>query len=137
MRDLSQIKRDNARVGVVGAIPPPPPLDIDLTEQEVGTGTVQPQATRVNMLQLTIVHRVGEGNLAITAVAPYIEDPTDPIIVNCRNLLLKEFERISAPAAPGSKSPVWGEFVDAPGEAARADNAVRTPTRAIVLPGQD
>lgn len=120
----------------VGAFPRDPldpsvPSVPDLLAQIDGLNTALLAAskppTRVNVLQLTLVHRVGEGNIAITAGAPYIEDPTDALIINARNYLLKEFERITTPPTAGQASALWGEFVDAPGEAAE-ESKIRTPT---------
>lgn len=79
-----------------------------------------------NTMQITIVHVPGE-SLAITATAPYIEEPHDPVIINARNYLLKEFERITAPLEGKPGGIVYGEWTAAPGE--EDQPALRLPSR--------
>jgi hypothetical protein len=91
--------------------------------------------SRVNIIQLTVVHDIDQGTMTCTGAAPYITVPDDRAIVACRDLLLKEFGRVTEPATKDQASPVFGEWTEAPGEQAPAE--IRTPAEKplVLIPG--
>jgi hypothetical protein len=91
--------------------PPPPPATPALGD---GSGIPQYEPNRVNILQLTIIHNVDRGTLALTCTTPYIE-ATEPAHAFATQRLYQylaaEFERVTAPAGDGAM-PIYGEFLD-------------------------
>jgi hypothetical protein len=72
--------------------------------------------SRVNILQMIIIHDLDEKSMACSSSFPYICDAADKDILSLRALLLKRFEELTDPQQ-GAAPVAWGEDGDEPGDA--------------------